>query len=167
LVYFGFEIGLMMLTTGFRITFGFVFFFPLLNGLQILFTGFFATFGEVFGKIGLVVFSKMSVVVVIVVCDVLIVGPLVVLTVKVVLLVIIIGLFVVVVVVVVVVMVGLVVVLQSRAPIFLSRSQSEGEATSDPCRISKAAPTHRRSQSGCLLVIVGRSSPPTENVSVP
>ena len=115
----------MMLTTGFRITFGFViFFFPLPNGLQILFTGFFATFEEVFGKI--VGFTFFSVVLVIV-CAVLVVGPLVVLAVKVVLLVIMIGLFVVV--VVVVAMVGLFVVLQSRAPIFLSSSQSEGEAT--------------------------------------
>lgn len=121
----------MILTTGLRITFGFVFFFPLLNGLQTLFTGFFATFDDVF--VGLVVFSKLSAVV----CAVLVVGPLVVLAVKVALLIIMIGLFVVVVFVVVgvglvvvfVVVVGLVVVLQSRAPIFLSSSQSEGDAT--------------------------------------
>ena len=111
-----------MLTTGFRITFGFVFFFPLPSGLQILFTGFFATFEEVFGKI--VGFTFVSVVL-LVVCAVLVVGPLVVLAVKVVLLVIMIGLFV----VVVVATAGLFVVLQSRAPIFLSSSQSEGEAT--------------------------------------
>ena len=111
----------MMLTTGFRITFGFVFFFPLFNGLQILFTGFFATFGDVSGKIvGFVVFSKLSVVAV---CAVLVIGPLVVLAVKFVLLIIIIGFF------VVVVRAGLFVVLQSRAPIFLSSIQSEGEAT--------------------------------------
>ena len=120
---------MLLLTTGLRITFGFVFFFPLLNGLQTLFTCFFATFDDV----GLVVFSKLSAVV----CTVLIVGPLVVLAVKVALLIIMIGLFVVVVFVVVgvglvvvfVVVVGLVVVLQSRAPILLSSSQSEGDAT--------------------------------------
>ena len=75
-IYFGFEIGLMMLTTGFRITFGFGFLFPLFNGLQILFTGFFATFDEVLGKIvGFVVFSKLPIVFV---CAVLVVGLLVV-----------------------------------------------------------------------------------------
>ena len=39
-VYFGFEIGLIMLVTGFLITFDFGFFFPKVNGLMILFTGF-------------------------------------------------------------------------------------------------------------------------------
>ena len=107
-IYFGFEIGLMMLTTGFRITFGFGFFFPLFNGLQILFTGFFATFDEVLGKIvGFVVFSKLPIVFV---CAVLVVGLLVV---AVVLLVVMIGSSDVVVVVVVVVTFGLFVVLQS------------------------------------------------------
>ena len=43
-IYFGLEIGLMMLWTGLLITFGLPdVFFPLVNGLMMLFTGFFMT----------------------------------------------------------------------------------------------------------------------------
>ena len=70
--FFGFEIGLMMLTTGFRITFGFAFFLLLLIGLIILFTGFFTTLGNLLGKVvGFVVCLKLLVGVV------FLVGPLV------------------------------------------------------------------------------------------
>ena len=48
-VYFGFEIGLIMLVTGFLTTFDFGFFFPKVNGLMILFTGFLIIL-EVFPK---------------------------------------------------------------------------------------------------------------------
>jgi len=129
---------------------------PPLKGLMILFTGFFTTLGELLGKIvvALVVCLKLLVVAVVFVVFLvgLLVGPLVVGAVNVVFL---------------VVKVGLFVVLQSLPATLLSNSQSEGDATSDPCRWSKAAPTHLRSQSSCLLIIVGFSSPPTENVSVP
>ena len=71
--FFGFEIGLMMLTTGFRITFGFAFFLLLLIGLMILFTGFFTTLDKILGKVvDFVVGLKLSVVGV-----VFLVGPLV------------------------------------------------------------------------------------------